>query len=149
VIKIVPFEPWHAEAILFGLPQNRFKDKLIAAYLSPGSIARSLMRDDLYGISPLACGGIINLEFQRGEAWLLCSPRAQFRKFSLWKAVKHCLPELARLGYFRRVQATCYERDKGKFFEKLGFHCETKEEIRMLFYGPNGESADLYSRIFQ
>ena len=113
---------------------------LVDAYSVPGSIAKTMFLEG----EPIACGGIINLRWFRGEAWLLTSSLAIDYKHSLVRSAKRLLPAMANAMRFRRVQATCFDLDKEKLFKMLGF----KYEGFLRYYGPNGEDAQIYSRLF-
>jgi hypothetical protein len=140
------FEPRHAriifdmnrkEGFTFPLPE----DVLVTAYSSPGSVGRTMMLGDC----PIACGGIMRMAWNIGEAWVLTSPPSYLYRKTMMSFLMKSFPELAEWGSFRRVQATCFDLTKGKLFELLGFQ---KEGI-LRCYGPLGEDALLFSRLFQ
>lgn len=116
------------------------EDKLIQAYQSLGSQALTLCCDD----DPYVCGGIMNQEWHRGEAWLLVSPYFKTQRIALRKVMKQFLVTMARSGGFRRVQATCWDQNRVAFFRKLGFDFEGV----LRSFGPTGQTAFLFSRIF-
>jgi hypothetical protein len=145
MIEVVDFTAEHAETILslrelYGMPIDYPGNKLIAAYTSPGSFARTLMRNNM----PIASAGIMNLEWRRGEAWLLDGPYTQLHPFALVKAISRGMLELASIGEFRRVQATCFTEARERFFKLLGFEYETS----LMSFGPQGQTAYIYTRIF-
>jgi hypothetical protein len=141
-LMLADFQPEHAEAIfamnggLFSVPFN----ELILAYTSSGSQARTIMR----GSDPVACGGIINIGWRRGEAWFLVSPlMRQYRK-TVVSWLRKYLPDLALAGGFRRVQATCFDLENGHLFRFLGF----EREGLLRSFGPAGQDAIMFGRIF-
>jgi hypothetical protein len=114
-------------------------DDMIRAYFSPGSTAYCLVIQKV----PIVAGGIINFGWNRGEAWLLTSSLFyQYRKTS-FKAIKQMFPGLAAIGKFRRVQAVCWNGSE-ILFQHLGF----KKEATLEAYGPNGQTCDIYARLF-
>lgn len=143
--ELVEFESNHAMKIFsdnerVGIYYPLPYDELVKAYTSPGSVGVTLLCDE----SPIACGGIINLSWDRGEAWLLNSPCFWKSLKTTYHYVKNTLPMLARLGGFIRVQATSYNSEHCGLFRHLGF---TKEGVMSMF-GPNKEDATLYAKIF-
>jgi hypothetical protein len=147
MIEVVDFVPLHAEVICdlrdhYGMPNLEYPvEKLIAAYMSPGSHARTLTVNGM----PCASAGIINLGWRNGEAWLLDGPYTILHPIALVKAVSKGMLDLAKIGDFRRVQATCFTEAREKFFRLLGFDYETS----LRSFGPQGQTAYIYSRIFQ
>ncbi len=122
------------------VPTGVCLDDMIKAYLSPGSAAYCLADDG----KVIFAGGITNLQWGRGEAWILHT--AMFRRHlkTCVKILKAKLPSIAIKYGFRRVQATSFI-DNGCLFKLLGFELESPE---MKFYGPSGESAKLFVRFF-
>ena len=135
---VVSLQPEHICQIVKGLvkPEGISIEEMMQAYFSEGSVSYCLMIDGV----PVAAAGIMNLGWNRGEAWLLHSP--PFRK-SLFGLMREMLPRLARINGFRRLQATCFTRSS-TLFEHLGF----EREATLKAFGPNGETAEMYSRIF-
>jgi len=149
MIEIVPFNPNHARILFAELRAHGRtlcypEEMIIKAYQIKGSVATSLVLLDGLHI-PLACGGIMFQEWNRGEAWILESPRIDAFKVALWKAMMKMLPLLAHEGAFRRVQAVCFSDGKGQMFRRLGFQYEGT----LRSFGPIGQTGYLYSRIFQ
>lgn len=138
--ELTCFKPEHARRIidLNGRPTPIPVEEMTRVYTSPGSVALTLMVDG----EPAACGGIIDLTWHRGEAWLLTSPWIDVK--SAFRYLKKMMPLLAQTGGFRRVQATSFDLMNTTLFEHLGF----KREGVMDSFGPCGESAILFSRIF-
>jgi hypothetical protein len=135
--SVVTLEPWHVLQII----GDKFipgitTDQMIEAYFSKGSVGYCLLIDD----APVAAAGIMNLGWHRGEAWLLHRP--PFGKY-LFKLIREMLPRLAQINGFRRLQATCFT-GSSTLFEHLGF----EREGTLKAFGPNGETAEMYSRIF-
>ena len=144
MIHIVNFVSWHAKLILESTNVlagvDCTQDDILRAYTSEGSLARTMLDGEL----PVACGGIFNLKFRRGEAWVLPGKLARYHGLSIVRSLRKFLPELAQAGGFRRVQATCCDEKTTKLFKLLGFQYEGA----MRCYGPQGQIALMYSRIF-
>jgi hypothetical protein len=146
MIDVIAFNPDHANLIFdlrehYGMKIDYPADKLIEAYTSPGSLARTLMVNDM----PCACGGIMNMGWNRGEAWLLDGPFTFLHPIALVKSANSVFLRLASLGNFRRVQATCFTEAREGFFRLLGF----EYECSMKSFGPSGQQAYIYVRVFQ
>ncbi len=93
-------------------------NELLGAYLSKGSIGYTLLADDV----PVGCAGIINLNWQRGEAWLLISSLFfQYKKTCL-KIIKRMLILMVKTMKLKRVQSCInVEFNEGcLFMEHLG-----------------------------
>jgi hypothetical protein len=139
---LADFKPAHAREIIkrngkdLPLPQ----EKLIEAYLSPGSVALTILADDI----PIACGGIINQDWHNGEAWLLTAIEFGYYRKTAYRFVKEALPLLAQMGDFKRVQAHSYDREQCAIFKHLGFQFEGV--IRRFTW--NNRDAFLFSRLF-
>ena len=69
------------------------------------------------------CGGIFLHYAGFGEAWLLCSPKAEFLPKDVFKLTKNTLDKIIKDNGLFRVQATvrCDWKQAQKFVEKLGF----------------------------
>jgi hypothetical protein len=144
MIKCIAFSPEHAFAILEAnegsgviLPMN--KDDMVLSYVTPGSIAMTMIIND----QPMACGGVINMAWHRGEAWILTRSGFRIGK-KTWPMIKSIFSIMAAIRGFVRVQATAYD-PKGCLFKHLGFEFEGK----MRKFGPSGETGYLFSRIFE
>src|SRR5580692_9367672 len=130
--EIVNLNPGYLDTLLKGAPPTLFTAQLHRAYFSPGSTSYCILEEN----EPVFAGGIVNMQWNRGEAWML--PTRFFRehvKLCL-KAMRKHLPLLAQDGKFQRVQATCVSGVSSKIFKHLGFHFEGV----MLKFGPNGET---------
>ena len=99
------------------------------------------MKDDAI----VACCGIVNFQFNRGEAWMIPSYLFPKFAFSVIKLFKSMLPDIARRGKFHRVQATSFDAEHDKYFELLGF----KYEGTLLAYGPAGEDVRMYGMVIE
>jgi hypothetical protein len=122
-----------------GLSLPRGIDK--RAYFSPGSVAFCL----LSGGIPVFAGGIVNLAWNRGEAWVLPTPFFRRHLSACLRCMREMLPYMASEYGFERVQATCIKGLSAKLFHHLGFSYEGT----MAKFGPFGETCDMYSRIFE
>lgn len=145
MISIVELQPEHVRQIVesneneghyYGMS---WRD-MVYAYLSPGSIAVTMLAHG----SPVACGGIINVGWHRGEAFVLSSSQSWAYRKSMVKEMMRRIPEMAITGGFCRVQATCFSAGREKFFRALGFELEGN----LKRFGPNGEDADVYACLF-
>ena len=138
---IIDLEPRHVIEVCGHLgPFPVPVDDMIAAYMSPGSIGKTMC----FNGNPVACGGIINIGWRRGEAWILAGPQVNDCKKSFIGFAKQLLESMAIEKRFRRVQATCHE-NSSHLFDILGF----KHEARLHAFGPIGESVEIYYRLFE
>lgn len=141
--ELVKFDGDHAREIFKAndakLPLS--PDEMIRVYCSPGSVALTLMVDGI----PIASAGIINLSWNRGEAWLLTSPEFERHHKTTYRYMQSTIPVLVDMGGFERVQATSFGGRHEAMFKHLGFQFEGV----MRHFGPAGEDAFMYSRIFQ
>ena len=140
--KIVPLEKEHLESLMARsvFPVALTPD-LTRAYFSPGSVAYCLLENG----EPVLAGGIVNLGWNRGEAWLIPTKFLHDHlKFCL-VLINRLLPEMAEEYGFVRVQATCINDPSGKFAKGRGFEYEGF----LKKFGPNGEGCYMYSRIFE
>ena len=134
VLQVVPLTPDRLDKIA------RVTLDMERAYFSPGSVAYCLLADG----EPVLAGGVVNLLWHRGEAWLLATD--WFRAHVKW-CLRHmfrAIPLAAVQGGFRRIQATCPTSQSITLFIHLGFHYEGV----MSRFGPNGETCFMYARIF-
>lgn len=145
--EIVPLQESHIREIiarnkLVGvcLPESLSVDELVQVYLFPGSPASCLLVDD----KPVAAGGIINLKWHRGEAWLLIAQDARKHFRAIIRLTKELLTTYAKSSDFHRIQATSYWNESRRLLTMFGF---TPEGI-LKHYGPQGESAVIYARFF-
>ena len=111
------------------------------AYFSAGSVSYCLLADG----QPVLAGGVVNMQWKRGEAWML--PTGFFRKHlkTCLRYLKETLPEMAFNGGFKRIQATCSTDISPSLFHHLGFQYEGV----MKSFGPNGETCYMYARVFR
>lgn len=109
------------------------------SYFSQGSAGLCLMADG----EPAFAGGIVNLQWRRGEAWILPTPFFRSHVKLCLKSLREHLPRLAEDLGFERVQATCVQGVSAKLFMHLGFEYEGT----MRKFGPNGETCQMFSRI--
>jgi hypothetical protein len=114
-------------------------EEMMQAYFSAGSVSYCLLIDGV----PAAAAGIINLGWRRGEAWLLHSSLFDKHIKTSFKLLRDMLPNLAQINKFRRIQATCFS-DSDTLFVHLGF----EREGILKSFGPNGENATVFSRLF-
>jgi hypothetical protein len=142
MITIEPMVPEHVLSILDGISVPMSSEDMITSYLSPGSISIAMLADG----SPVACGGIINVGWHRGEAWVLTSSLSYLYSTRIVREMLRRIPEMAVRGGFRRVQATCFTAGRERFFRFLGFELETEKGLAS--YGPSGERAFMYAREF-
>lgn len=111
------------------------------AYFTPGSVACCVLKDG----APVFAGGIVNLMWNRGEAWILRTPFLLSHPKTCVRLMREFIPAMAADYGFVRVQATCIKGVSAKLFRHLGFDYEA----RLAKFGPNGETCDMYSRIFE
>lgn len=130
MIELVPLTTAH----LAKLPTPKGLDT--RSYFTPGSVAFCLLADG----EPVFAGGIVNLQWERGEAWMLPTPYFRSHLKTCFHAMKSMLPFMADEYGFRRVQATCIAGQSSSLFRNLGFF----HEGSLARYGPNGERCDMY-----
>lgn len=111
------------------------------AYFSKGSAAFCVLVDG----EPVFAGGVVNLQWKRGEAWILPTPYFRSHFKSCYFILKSFLPFVADEFGFQRVQATCLTGASASLFQHLGFGFEGT----MAKFGPAGETCDMWSRIFE
>ncbi len=141
MIKIVPLKESHVLEILKDrtMSPNVSREDLIKTYLSPGSLSSTLIIDDV----PIVCGGIVNLNWKRGEAWILTSSLFNQYKKTCYKAVKTMLEVMSKTGNFVRVQSLVEPNSLNcKMIKRLGF--EFEGVLRR--YGPDNQDLWLYGR---
>jgi hypothetical protein len=108
------------------------------AYFSRGSASLCLLANGV----PVFAGGIVNLKWNRGEAWILPTPFFRSHVKTCLRELRDYIPSLAKQCGFRRIQATCVQGVSAKLFMHLGFEYEGT----MKHFGPNGETCSMYSR---
>lgn len=111
------------------------------SYFTTGSAAFCVMVEG----EPVLAGGVVNLMWNRGEAWILPTPWFRSHLKSCVWLFREFIPFMAAEYGFRRVQATCPKGTSTKLFRLLGF----KYEGTLVSFGPNGETCDICSRIFE
>lgn len=114
--------------------------ELHKAYFTEGSLPYVVLVKQ----QPVFAAGIVNLQWKRGEAWMLPTPWFRNHVKTCLKLLIRTLPSLARNGGFVRVQATCVEGVSAKLFYHLGF----RYEGTLQKFGPNGEVCRMFARIF-
>ena len=110
------------------------------AYFSLGSVSYCLLCDG----QPVFAGGIVNMQWKRGEAWMLPTPFFRRHVKTCFRIMRDMLKKMAESGGFRRVQVTCATSVSVILFPHLGFEYEGT----MKAFGPNGETCYVYGRIF-
>ena len=111
------------------------------SYFSDGSISYCLLADG----EPVLAGGIVNMQWNRGEAWMLPTPFFHRHVRVCYKKIKDTIPYMAKIGGFKRVQTTCAVMVSTILFEHLGF----VYEATLKCFGPNGETCYMYARFFE
>ena len=137
---VVPLNREHLHKLLKQVKLGITATSLEESYFSPGSIACCILADG----EPVFAGGIVNLMWNRGEAWML--PTRFFHRHT-GICFRHMIKELAKMaihGGFKRVQATCAVTISTMLFDHLGFEYEGT----MKGFGPSGEACHMYSRLF-
>lgn len=134
-IEIVPLTP----ALLLKLPLPNGLDR--RAYFTLGSAAFCVLNDG----EPVLAGGIVNLLWGRGEAWVLPTPFLRSHLKTCFYIMRQFIPYIAGEWKFRRVQATCLEGMSASLFRHLGFTFEGT----LASFGPAGEACNMYSRVFE
>jgi len=105
------------------------------------SVAYTLMCDD----EILCCGGVCFYRKQFGEAWILCSRKAEEHPVATVRATKRVIDDIMKTHDMYRIQATvqCDWVEAQKFIKLLGF----KWEGTLRRYGPDRSDYFMYSRI--
>lgn len=111
------------------------------AYFSKGSAAFCVLDEG----KPVFAGGVVNLEWNRGEAWVVPTPYLKSNLRKCLFLMQQFIPYIAHNFKFRRVQATCVSGVSTKLFKHLGFDYEGT----MAKFGPNGETCDMHCRTFE
>ena len=130
---------WLTEEHLHYMPLPKGLDT--RAYFTPGSAGFAVKEFEL----PVFAGGIVNLQWRRGEAWILPTPWFRTNLKTSFSLMKKYIPHIAFEYGFRRVQASCVAKTSTILFYHLGFQFEGA----LAGYGPNGETCDMWSRIFE
>ena len=132
--KIVRLNHEHLDRLGVNNPELR------QAWFSDGSLSYCLMCDSL----PVFAGGVVNMQWRRGEAWLLPTPWFRSHIKTCLRKMRDVLPVLAIEGNFKRIQVTCAITVSPLLFRHLGFCSEGVLKA----FGPNGETCHLYARLF-
>lgn len=136
-IKVEPLTRSHLRKLLNGPMASALKK----AYLSKGSVAYCLVADGV----PVFAGGVVNMHWRRGEAWMLPTPFFRNNIKTCYRYSKEILPLLSVEGNFKRIQATCSIMVSTLLFEHLGFESEGV----LQHFGPNGETCHMYAKVFR
>src|SRR6185312_9047597 len=113
-LEIVPLTTAHLRRLQLpkGLDQR--------AYFSHGSASFCVLSDGV----PVFAGGVVNLQWNRGEAWVLPTPFFRSHLKSCYWVMKQFIPYIAGEFKFQRVQATCVKDVSASLFRHLGFSFE-------------------------
>lgn len=134
-VEIVPLTYAHLDS----LPLPEGLDR--RAYFTAGSVARCVLSDG----EPVFAGGIVNLMWGRGEAWILPTPFFRKHFKTCYRLMHDAIPHMAVRGKFARVQAVCACGSSTVMFRHLGFN----HEGRMAKFGPSGEDCFMWARTFE
>lgn len=134
-VEIVPLTAEHLDRLPLPCGLDR------RAYFSEGSISRCVLADG----EPVFAGGIVNLMWNRGEAWILPTPFFRQHFKSCYRLMRDAIPHMAFRGRFSRVQAVCACGTSSILFRHLGFNYEG----RMSRFGPNGEDCFMWAKVFE
>ena len=116
------------------------ESELRRSYFSLGSVSYCLLADNV----PVLAGGIVNVGWRRGEAWMLPTPFFRRHVKDCYRYIKNIIPRMAEEGHFRRLQASCVGALAARFSAHLGFEYEGV----LRCFGANGEDCLMHSRIF-
>jgi len=111
------------------------------SYFSKGSIAYCL----LDGTEPVFACGIVNLQWGRGEVWIIPNEFFRNHQKTCLRIFRKMLPQVAKDHKFRRVQAVCAVDQPETLFRHMGFECEGT----LKSFGPFGESCRMYAKVFE
>lgn len=136
--KIVPLNHEYLGKLLMA---NPMRAAMAQAYFSRGSVSYCLLVDG----EPVFAGGVVNMQWQRGEAWILPTKWFFQHLVICYRYVRDILPLASIEGHFRRIQATCAVTVSTALFEHLGFVYEGT----MQSFGPNGETCHMYAKVFR
>jgi hypothetical protein len=148
-VNVVPYEAIHAFTIMDRNVRerdawlSRFPDweKWAKEWAKAGE-AFTLLADG----EPVACAGIVKMEWRRGEAWLLPSSLISQYRFSTVKALKKGMDGIVKRLNLRRVQCLVDPEyvDGCRLANWLGM----KEEGLLRAYGPNGEDFRMCAKTY-
>lgn len=139
-LKITALSSEHLDKLLPQANLGISSTSLRLAYFSPGSVSYCLLADG----EPVFAGGIVNLMWCRGEAWMLPTPFFRKNVRVCYRRIKDIMLLMAVEGGFKRVQSTCAVTVSAILFEHLGFEYEGTLKL----YGPGGENCLMYARLF-
>jgi len=140
--EVVPLNPEYLDRLLAGASHiTVVAPELHRTYFSPYSVSCCMLADG----EPVFAGGIVNLQWNRGEAWMLPTPFFRQHVKTCLRSLKEWMPRMAQSSGFVRVQATCVKGVSARILGSLGFSYEGT----MQRFGPNGEVCDMYARIFE
>lgn len=140
-LEIVELDMLQMEKLMpFLSNEAMMRETLAKAYFSDGSIAYCVLADD----DPVFAGGIVNLKWKRGEAWIIPTPFFRQHLKTCLGIMRNMLPGMAEAGHFVRVQAVAQNGTSPSLFKHLGFEYEG----RLRNFGPHGEDCSMFSRIF-
>ena len=137
--KVVPLTREHVDYLDW--PRGAILEDTKKSYLSEGSVAYCVLADGV----PVFAAGVVNMQWQRGEAWILPTPFFRRNIKRCYRYVRDILPLASVEGNFRRVQATCAVTVSTLLFTHLGFDYEGT----MKGFGPNGETCHMYAKVFR
>jgi len=138
--KVVPLNRDYLIWLLAQCKLGVMATSLEQSYLSAGSVAYCLLEND----EPVFAGGVVNMQWKRGEAWMLPTPFYRNHKLICLRYMHRLIPILSIEGNFRRIQATCAINISTTLFDWLKF----KYEGTLASFGPNGEQCHVYARLF-
>jgi hypothetical protein len=139
-MELVDLNIEHLETLLSGAPEL-LHHQLQRAYFSPGSVACCLLVEG----EPVFAGGIVNLQWGRGEVWILPTPFFKSHVKTCFRKMRERLPKMVEDGRFVRIQATCVKGTSAAWLRVFEFVFEGT----LKKFGPNGETCDMYARIFE
>jgi hypothetical protein len=135
--ELVTLEIGHLKKLMVLPPDSPITPE---SYFSEGSAAYCLLADG----NPVFAGGIVNLQWNRGEAWITPNDFFHRNVKTCFRILKKMLPEIAASKKFRRIQAVCSANVPETLFLHLGF----EYEATLKAFGPFGERCKMFSRIF-
>jgi len=144
LLRIVPFEVWHAEALAEDSLEGVLKPAPVREraefYLKMGPAYSGWIDGKLIG-----CAGIMIMWPGVGEAWIIFSEDVLQYKKDAYVVILDYLRAIISKLHLRRIQAHCHSAlpHGQKYLEQLGFECEGK----LKKYGIDGADHYLYAMI--
>ena len=148
MIKVRPYEPEHAYAIL----ERNVRDRDLwlsnfpewekwAKTWKEGGPAETIFIDD----EPVCSAGIVLIGWQRGEAWSLLSTLFYKHVRACYRIIKKRFDEMIKENNLVRVQTLISPdfTESARLAEHLGFD----QEGLLRKYGPNHEDLMIYGRV--